>query len=221
MKTGTIGAIAISLAAAAFSRANVIYSDIDTSGFNPYSGWSLMGTDYNNGNGMIIAASFDTGSYAGALGSISLAVDWWGASGTGAGTNDFGVSLVADASNLPDTTQTLYNWDLPNVPGIFATWSAEVLTPSTTLNLTANTQYWIVVTPGAADTFGSWVTSNDTTSQGLDAFETVGGSFWNSTLTPNLAFEVDGTATPEPATLITLGLGAAAIAVRRRRQSKK
>jgi len=71
------------------------------------------------------------------------------------GTNSTTVSLKADAGGLPGAL--LATWSVSSLPAIGTCCIVQTFTPSSTIFLSAGTQYWIVAAPGASDTFVGWV----------------------------------------------------------------
>jgi hypothetical protein len=129
------------------------------------------------------------------------------------GTNSATVTLNSDSSGLPGAV--LATWNLSSLPVFGTCCTVETLTPSSTVFLSAGTQYWIVAAPGASNTWDAW-NLNNTGATGLIAFDNGTGFFGVSGRTLS-AFDVLGV--PEPTTLALVSGGLALLLVRRRRAS--
>ena len=139
--------------------------------------------------------------------------------GYASGTNSVTVDLMTDNGGVPGSVLESYSF-----AGLGPFGSQDP--PLTALSLSnpilaAGTNYWVVGFPGASDTYAAW-NWNDQAVTGPGEFSTDGGSTW-SVPTPNVsmgAFEIFGTAVPEPASLVLFGIGIAGLAVFGRRRRK-
>lgn len=140
----------------------------------------------------------------------------------------------------PDATASLFS-DNAGAPGVnlgslvSAGNSADVngngdyfFTPSGTIALAANTNYWVVSNVASASSNTYWDFTNDTTANiGLGAYSPNSGGSWSS-LPYTFKFEVDGVtpagpATPEPGTwamFCGLGVTGSGVLIRRRKRTK-
>ncbi len=133
----------------------------------------------------------------------------------GIGTNSVVVNLATDVGGIPGAT--LESWTVtPSTTGT----GYETVTDSLGILLKGGTQYWIEATPGATDTTAIW--NSNLMDLGNAAVNK--GSGWVDRNTPPVgyqlgAFDVQGTAVPEPASigLILGGFAVLAGAVRRRK----
>jgi hypothetical protein len=92
------------------------------------------------------------------------------------------------------------------------------MTPSSPISLSSGTQYWIMVSPGATDTWAGWYVNN-TGWTGLQ-LETNNLGGWGLVTASFSAFEVQGN-TPEPASGALLAFGAVALSALRLRKKRK
>jgi len=121
------------------------------------------------------------------------------------GTNSALVELTADASGMPGTV--LGSWTVSGVTNAYG----EVGTP-VSVSVTAGLQYWVTIQPLESDTLLDWAFN----SQGLsgDYGDTRDGTTYSVFAYTLPAFDVLGSAVPEPSTFM-LGLAAAALAAHR------
>lgn len=246
-RTLSVGAI---VGAAALLEASVIYDNFGAGADTGYSpplgynndygyvtgyGWELCGVGFE-GYVSSIAVPFNTGSFQGSLDSIELPIFWRYS------PSDFvelrvlptipGSYSSAEPLGLPDGDNPMGGWcgtvaNMPQFVGLQTAVPESIAVSS--VNLHANTQYWIWATPG--DPTSMWSNSNSIrdfwcttdSSNGAGSFMTYGGSEypskWGYPEGGQLpALRLDGTAAvPEPFTSLTLGGGVLALAIRRRR----
>lgn len=139
----------------------------------------------------------------------------------------FNLSLDEDSGGLPGAT--IYSWtDIVAVPialdyaGPSASFVDTVLATST-IALTAGTQYWIAASPSAPGVNVNWSFNADSGATGGVYASRNPGPGWSGPFAESdsdLAFDVQGTASPEPGTLLQLGLGLVGLAQCRKRQAR-
>jgi hypothetical protein len=185
------------LAPCGFANAGVFYTSF--SGSNVYAqGWAVSASIPQS-----LAEVFQA-SVTGILASIDLAVVM------NSGTNSFIVDLVNDNSGAPGGT-LIEAFTLSNI----STTTVTIETVTSILNpvLSANTNYWLEVFPGAADTEGGWYYDQDN-ALGLWANF---GSDWNDFSDfASPSFQINSADAPEPASgllLLSAGLLMAGICV--------
>jgi hypothetical protein len=137
----------------------------------------------------------------------------WSFAGQGNG-DVFNLSLDEDSGGLPGAT--IYSWtDIVAVPialdyaGPTASFADTVLATST-IALSAGTQYWIVASPSAPGVNVNWSFNADSGATGGIYASRNPGPGWSGPFVESdsdLAFDVQGTPSPEPGTLLLLGLG--------------
>ena len=161
------------------------------SSFGP--GYAVAGDAYSVG---APAAAFTaTGDYV--VSQLDLSLNWY------QGTNSMTVSLLTDSGNAPGAL--LGSWvisGLPNLPYPPITTISGI----TGVTLAGGTTYFLQVSPGDVTTQGGWLLGPSI--GGLMYFPS-GVPGGGNTITVRLpAFDVVGTAVPEPntATLLTLGV---------------
>jgi len=212
MRSRPLCVVMLVLATAAISQAQTIFSNLSPDPLGSGHDWVLNGSPTSF---EALAAGF-TPSTTCTVGNVIVPLQYW------SGTNDFVVSLAAsNSSGTPDMASLLYSWGNVAVGS-----TVESLAPSSLVTLTGGNQYWLVVTPGASDTLGSWnqtypdaytspmaVCTDGTNFSVMDHSSSSSWGYWS------LAFEVDGpngATTPEPFTLILGGAALALAALRRR-----
>lgn len=103
------------------------------------------------------------------------------------------------------------------VSGSFTDATGYNFTATTNLNLAAGT-YWLhvgaVLVDGGGNAF-QWSSADGNTNFAADFFD--GSGYSTFAAEPGMAFAINGTTVPEPASMVALGLGAAAFLRRRRK----
>jgi hypothetical protein len=130
--------------------------------------------------------------------------------------SDVTVSIYSDSAGLPGTL--LVDVNTESAP-TFANWPLEPFSSSATtfaqasgpaVTLTAGTAYWLVLSPGDANSFAVWAGGDGITAP--LPFSQSGGSTtpWSAPATINFELQVDGAAstTPEPSSLGLFAVGA-------------
>jgi hypothetical protein len=102
----------------------------------------------------------------------------------------------------------LATWSLSSLPAIGACCTVETVAPSGSIVLSSGTQYWLVASVIASDTWDAWM------------FNTTGATGPTTTAGSTLgAFDVLGTpAVPEPSTVLFTASGLALLWLRRLRR---
>jgi hypothetical protein len=140
------------------------------------------------------------------------------------------VGIYSDSSDEPgtqigDLTPVTVTAALDaDAPAVFTASIANVSGPN---DLVAGTQYWVVVSPTVDNTFVGWF-YNQGGGTATYAKSINEGTSWTNATGGQLYFDVNGTptggslapgSTPEPGTLVLLGLGLGAVALRRRQRA--
>ncbi len=178
------------------------------------------GNSYQSGIGNTVSAA---GSLTGFLDEQAMAFTPSGnftlsqidvAIGHVSGTNSVMLSLNSDSGGLPGGA--IESWTLTSLPQFGMAGIFETVTPVSSVTLTSGTQYWVVASPIASDTWDAW-NLNNTGSTNPAASNSGGG--WATGETTS-AFDVLGTpaGVPEPTSIVLLAtvLGSLAFALRRR-----
>jgi len=182
----------------------IIFNDFGPS--NAYSsttGWSFFQTSGPSGNATMANQFTPSGTYQ--LSQIDLALLF--VSGTNAAT----VTLNSNTSGSPGAV--LATWNLSGLPANQTCCTVQTLLPVSPLVLSSGTPYWIVVSEPFPNSIGYWAV-NTTGVTGIAESNT--GSGWFSCCSSLGAFDVQGNAVPEPATVTTGGLALLFIIVRKR-----
>jgi len=123
------------------------------------------------------------------------------------GANELEVSIREDVSGSPAAIVESFHFS--GQMGVFDNQLKPLLSANSVLHpfLTAGTQYWFVLAPGAADTDAGWY-FNSTGARGLRADSVEGGPFAVRADELQGAFRVtDSTAVPAPSSLMLVALG--------------
>ena len=176
---------------------------------NDYStgiGWTVSGSTSLPGSSTAGMAFTPSGSFT--LTQIDVAINLV------SGTNSASLTLNSDSSGAPGAV--LATWSLSSLPAIGACCTVETVTPSGSIVLSSGTQYWLVASVIASDTWEAWML-NTTGATGFK-WQTGLGTSADETLG---AFDVLGTpgaAVPEPSTVLLSAGGLALLWLRRLRR---
>ena len=181
------------------SRCDVIYNTFGPSQSFSNDGWVIMGSEASGGfvYSQSVAEQFRPNETAN-LSSIQIPLICF------FGTNSFVINLAMDNSGLPGTIiETFILADVPSFQTI------ETLSSALHPLLVNNASYWLEVMPGDTTTSGAWMSRDPAPDNGSTYLAFDNGTGWNNsgfTVGPQ-AFEIDGAAVPEPATVVIVGLG--------------
>ena len=194
-----VARILLSLATLTCSEATVLYSS-----FVPAccSGYTVSGASSSAGGAFSAAMGF-TPSVSAILTQIDVSLTW--TSGTNSGPV---LTLKSDSGGLPGPV--LMSWNLSGGLASFVANGAccsaiESVTPSSTLSLFAGTQYWLVASAGAADTWDDWVVGG-VSGAPVATTQVAGGPLVRIT-DQEAGFDVIGAPEPASVTLVGVALG--------------
>jgi hypothetical protein len=181
------------------ANATTIFTSLGAgNSYDDTTGASVSGASSNTGSFAATGMAFTpSGNFL--LGQIDTALNFW------AGTNSVVLTLNTDSGGSPGSV--LETWNLGTLPAIETCCTIETVTPTSPIFLNSGVQYWLVASPGAANTSVVWEANN----LGLTGTEgqRIGNSAFNPIRATLSAFDVQGTSVPEPG---TFGAEAAAIA---------
>ena len=200
--------IAVSLFSAA--RADIIFNNFGAGDAFGNSGLLLQGPAVGTIGDVNQAAAFTIGATDVFLTSVQLGIN---AVEQGPGTGPIDVKLAANAGGLPGATlqSSLVNVNVTGKQVISAAYNG-------TLQLSANTTYWVVAdTEGTFD--GGW-NFNTTGDTGLTAGQTEGNPWNLHAPDQRFAFRVQGRLVPEPASILLVACGVIAVVVCVRRRTR-
>jgi len=194
---------------------SIIYSNLgpgETHDQHDYYSVSGGGQDFVNGFGAALAESFTpTSNFV--FSSMELALGL--VPGGLPITNAFTVKLMSDDAGHPGST--LEAFSITGLP-VYPSSGIEQFTSTIHTPLSEGTTYWVAAFPVAGDSYGGWYL-NATGAAGISKIGNDGVT-WTAYTDPSAAFEVDGQAVPEPATLTLVGIGTLGLLGYARRRRK-
>jgi hypothetical protein len=192
------------------------YSSFGPGGtFDLFSSYAILGAGVDPFLTRELQAASFVPTHGGPLTQVSLVMEF-----NTPGTNTVGLSLVPDVGGKPGTTP-LETWTFSALdPAVVGPISPGVTGPITLAGngaaLVAGQKYWLVASPGAADTWVSWFL-NDSGITAPHGVQDNGGAWDVQTLTQ----PVFSVAVPEPATLWVMAVGVVGAVVGRRRRRRR
>ncbi len=127
------------------------------------------------------------------------------------------IFLYSGNTEVPGTEIAELATDVSGPSSGFALETASGFAP---VDLTAGTDYWLVLAPATADTNALWEQGGSSLSPAAQSSN--GGAGWTSVGINGAQFEIDGTPIPEPSELpLLLGAAAACLLLATRRKRSK
>jgi hypothetical protein len=204
----TLFALAVLCIISIPAAADTIYNNFDAGdSYNCCNGWTVSGP--GSPPGEFISANEFTAGATGFVSQIDLAIGV--VTGDGGGT----AALYTVSNGIPGTL--LGSWDYVAHQPFGNCCAIESISISGGPQLTSGIDYFLVL---SADnpTWNAW-NQNTTGATGEDLFSQDGGQTWNDNGIQTLGtFRIEGTAVPEPGTLVMLGSGIVAAAAGLRRK---
>lgn len=117
--------------------------------------------------------------------------------GLGSGTSSVDVAVYSDSGGSPGSALT--SWTVSSLPEAFSCCAVVTLIPGTSITLNAGTPYWVLAS-ASSDTWAFWQLNN-LGEQGPVWFNNANFVSWEG------AFDVLGTAVPEPASALLAAFG--------------
>jgi PEP-CTERM motif len=185
--------------------ASILFSDLGPSGnvYDCCNGWLISGSNSELGVSFTTVHEFNSG-VGGTVSQIDLAV------GYGTGLNRFYASIWNEVSGMPTTQLADALWPTLSSSTTYGTCCALVtISGISGVSLAPATNYFMILGPeSVSDTSNLSLNDNSTGKLGLELYSTDGGSTWHSNGIQSIgAFEVLGTAVPEPPSLLLIGIG--------------
>jgi len=212
----------LTICSASMLRADTIFTDLSPSAPAYAAGGGFLicgsaGAGSCSGVGTVTDADAFTPSSTYLLSSVEIALSYF------AGTNSATVTLRSDSADTPGTV--LETWNVTGLPNEPTNGSQlQTLSATSSITLTAGTQYWIEVAAGGNSTYVAWNLNNTGTGGNSSSTGTTWTSYQGTGTTPSGgvqgAFAVFGTGVttaPEPSTWLLLGAGLLVIIVAKSR----
>jgi hypothetical protein len=205
------------LFASAQAQAGTVYSTFGASAPTYFAGTGqfVQGPSPSVGTGYQAVADSFTPTLNYDLSSIDVAVSFRGIANV-FGTDSATVSL--DSNNAGSPGAVLASATITGLPGLTCC-AVETINVSG-VSISAGTEYWVVVTPNNVDTDDIWNTGAGVPFVFGNEIQASSGGAWTPQSSPQNAFDVIGTATPEPAGLALGAGGFALLAAFARRRRK-